>query len=68
MSRGAPGFVLVGQASLVFWCLGVVTAVAAPVFLGHLPSISNLGINDTFVVVVSHRFLSRSLLQWMTVI
>ena len=34
----------VGQASWVFWCLGVVIAVAAPGLLGHLPSISDLGI------------------------
>ena len=35
----------VGQASWVFWCLGVVIAVAAPGLLGHLPSISDLGVN-----------------------
>ena len=34
----------VGQASRVFQCLGVVIAVAAPGFLGHLPSNSNLGV------------------------
>ena len=36
----------VGQASLVFLCLGVVIAVAAPGFLGHLPSTSDLGVNE----------------------
>ena len=35
----------VGQASWVFECLGVVIAVTAPGLLGHLPSISDLGIN-----------------------
>ena len=35
----------VGQASLVFLCLGVVIAVAAPGFLGHLPSNSDLCVN-----------------------
>ena len=34
----------VGQASWVFECLGVVIAVGAPGLLGHLPSISDLGV------------------------
>ena len=36
----------VGQASRVFLCLGVVIAVAAPGFLGHLPFNSDLGVNS----------------------
>ena len=35
----------VGQASRVFQCLGVVIAVTAPGFLGHLLSNSDLGVN-----------------------
>ena len=42
----------VGQASWVFWCLGVVIAVAAPGLLGHLPSISDLGVNTIYAVFV----------------
>ena len=41
----------VGQASWVFWCLGVVIAVAAPGLLGHLPSISDLGVNIQTVLL-----------------
>ena len=40
--RGLVAWLRVGQASRVFLCLGV--AVAVPGFLGHLPSISGLGV------------------------
>ena len=43
-SGGLVAWLRVGQASWVFWCLGVVIAVAAPGLLGHLPSISDLGV------------------------
>ena len=59
MAQGALGLVAgwAGQSG-VFLCLGVVIAVAAPAFLGHLPSISQLGVNGIIGFVIARDLTS----------